>query len=397
MASYTNIFTPEELTYLANLPEVLEAQGRLQTNGRVYFSVSLPDSIKATLRDRLGLDLSSVSNVPMRWISGETHPHVDVGPAHFTNTYLAYITDSAGEFVLDGVSYPISANTAYVFNEGLSHETRNTGTAPRLMLGPMSEGGVPVGGFAISYYPTQADALATTNTYGSSPDVTVGNGGPFGPGSGYTQWRIASNSGGTSSQVPVYNNGDTLNNDGNYNMYPAYPCFLEGSQILCSVDGVEKYVAVEELKKGTLVKTRGHGFKAVELIGSGVIANPGDDARTENRLYRCSTRMYPELKSDLFITGAHSILVKELTGKERAQTVKQLGRVFITGDRYRLMACLDARAEPWNAKGTFPIRHFALENVDEGHNYGVYANGGLLVETCSIKFLKTKTNMKILS
>jgi len=390
MASYTNLFTPEELTYLANLPEVLEAQDRLQTNGRVYFSVSLPDSIKATLRDRLGLDLSSVSNVPMRWISGETHPHVDVGPAHFTNTYLAYITDSAGEFVLDGVSHPISANTAYVFNEGLTHETRNTGTAPRLLLGPMSEGGVPVGS-DVYYYPTQADALAVTNQIAGPEGFTVGTYG------GFSSWRLASNSNGSSSQVPVYNSGDSLNSDGNYYLYPANPCFLEGSQILCSVDGVEKYVAVEELKKGMLVKTRGHGFKAVELIGSGVIANPGDDARTENRLYRCSTRMYPELKSDLFITGAHSILVKELTGKERAQTVKQLGRVFATGDRYRLMACLDARAEPWNAKGTYPIWHFALENADETRNYGVYANGGLLVETCSIKFLKTKTNMKILS
>jgi hypothetical protein len=254
----------------------------------------------------------------------------------------------------------------------------------------MSEGGISVGAVDILYYPTQADALThTINQIGSS-NFTVGT---FG---GFSSWRIASSSTGTSSQVPVYNDGDSLNPDGQYYVYPAYPCFLEGSQILCSVDGVEKYVAVEELKKGTLVKTRGHGFKAVVLIGSGVIANPGDDARTENRLYRCSTRMYPELKSDLFITGAHSILVKELTGKERAQTVKQLGQVFATGDRYRLMACLDARAEPWNAKGTYPIWHFALENADETRNYGVYANGGLLVETCSIKFLKTKTNMKIL-
>ena len=28
-------------------------------------------------------------------------------------------------------------------------------------------------------------------------------------------------------------------------------------------------------------------------------------------------------------------------------------------------------------------------------NYGVYANGGLLVETCSINFMKNKSNMVI--
>ena len=37
--------------------------------------------------------------------------------------------------------------------------------------------------------------------------------------------------------------------------------------------------------------------------------------------------------------------------------------------------------------------HFALENENERMNYGVYANGGLLVETCCIYFMKHKSNM----
>jgi len=41
----------------------------------------------------------------------------------------------------------------------------------------------------------------------------------------------------------------------------------------------------------------------------------------------------------------------------------------------------------------FTIWHFALENADDGMNYGVYANGRLLVETCSIRHLKNKSNM----
>jgi hypothetical protein len=57
------------------------------------------------------------------------------------------------------------------------------------------------------------------------------------------------------------------------------------------------------------------------------------------------------------------------------------------------MACVDARAEPWNSEGTYAIWHFALDHADETMNYGVYANGGLLVETCCIKNLKTKSNM----
>ena len=59
------------------------------------------------------------------------------------------------------------------------------------------------------------------------------------------------------------------------------------------------------------------------------------------------------------------------------------------------MACVDDRAEPWNSEGTFTIWHIALDHQDEGMNYGIYANGGLLVETCSIRMLKNKSNMAL--
>jgi hypothetical protein len=59
------------------------------------------------------------------------------------------------------------------------------------------------------------------------------------------------------------------------------------------------------------------------------------------------------------------------------------------------MACVDERAEPWNSENTYTIWHFALDHNDHTMNYGVYANGGLLVETCSINFLKNKSNMTI--
>jgi len=60
------------------------------------------------------------------------------------------------------------------------------------------------------------------------------------------------------------------------------------------------------------------------------------------------------------------------------------------------MAYIDERAEPWNSEGSYTIWHFALENTDDGMNYGVYANGGLLVETCPIRTLKNKSNMTLL-
>ena len=76
--------------------------------------------------------------------------------------------------------------------------------------------------------------------------------------------------------------------------------------------------------------------------------------------------------------------------------IEHFGKLFITDKKYRLIACVDERAEPWNSKGTYTVWHFALENTDEYMNYGVYANGGLLVESCSIRFLKKKSNMVVI-
>jgi hypothetical protein len=395
MASiYTNVLSEEEFHYLNHLPEVLAAKASLdsRSSGMVYFSVTITDSIRVTLENRFGLDLSGCSSIPMRWIKGDTAPHVDVGSSNFQNTYLLYLNDSPGELIVDSQSYPIQANTGVVFNEGLSHKTQYTENIPRLLLGPMNEFAEPVGANKIYYYATYNDAINTINEIGFGPDYnfTVGLGGPFG---GYTSWRIAPSSGGTSLQSAVYQNGSILNSDGNYYLYPSAPCFLEGSTILCQVDGLETYIPIEQLKKGTLVKTALDGYKPVVLIGKGTIQNPGNDERTENRLYKCSPSKYPLLKNDLYITGCHSILEFPITEKQKEDTIKHLHRLFVTDKKYRLMAFLDERAEPWNSEGAYTIWHFALEHPNEKWNYGVYANGGLLVETCSISVLKNKSNM----
>ena len=56
-----------------------------------------------------------------------------------------YLTDSRGVLIVDGESMPIRKGTGVIFRQGLVHETRGTGNEPRLLLGPMSEHGFPVG------------------------------------------------------------------------------------------------------------------------------------------------------------------------------------------------------------------------------------------------------------
>lgn len=351
--------------------------------------------MKQSLTSCFGLDFSNATEIPMRWIKGDTNPHVDVGSTKFENTYLVYINDSQGGFIIDNTTYPISANTGFKFNEGVSHLTVNTGEIPRLLLGPMNELIEPVGS-GVYYFPSEADAIAVSNQFGYTNNFEVGYDGPYGPSPGYTFWRIASISTGSSPKNIIYANGNILNGDGNYYMYPAAPCFLEGSKILALVDGKEIYVPIEKLQKGDLIKTSINGYKKVELIGKGTIVNSGNNERIEERLYKCSPVNYPELTEDLYLTGFHSILVDKLTDIQREKTIKSMGNIFVTDKKYRLIACIDERAEPWCSEGQFTIWHIALENIDVKMNYGIYANGGLLVESCSINFLKNRSNMNII-
>jgi len=163
-------------------------------------------------------------------------------------------------------------------------------------------------------------------------------------------------------------------------------CLLEGSKILCFVDNEEKYIPIENMRKGMLVKTHTSGYKELEMIGHSKIYNPGHNVRSKDRLYKCSKKMYPELTEDLILTGCHSILVGHLTEEQRALSIELTRDIYITEDRYRLIACLDDRAEPYEKEGVYNIWHIALENPNIFENYGIYANG-LLVETMSIRMM----------
>jgi len=411
MSSFvSSVLSAEDLQYLNQLPAVLEAKSKLETRPVVHFSIPLTESIREALRARLGLDLSSVASIPMRWIQGDTAPHVDRGQSEFENTYLMYLNDSPGNVIVGDASYPIQENTALIFNEGVSHETVDTGSVPRLLLGPMNEMAEPVGGITyIYYFSNYADA--NLKNYGSeiarSDLNSILGTVTFGDIGAYTSWRVGNVTFNESYPIAVptglYTNGFNMatlaapggESSTTFFVYQSLPCFLEGTEILCLVDGKHTQVPVEKIVPGTLVKTSRDGYKKVELIGKGTILNSGDSERTENRLYKCSAMNYPELKSDLYITGCHSILVNSLTDAQKDKTIAHIGNTFVTDGKYRLPACVDERAEPWASEGSYTIWHFALENKDIKMNYGVYANGGLLVETCSINFMRTKSNLML--
>jgi hypothetical protein len=177
---------------------------------------------------------------------------------------------------------------------------------------------------------------------------------------------------------------------------PSVPCFKEDSKILCFKDGRETYVKIQDIRRGDLIKTVKHGYVPVNMIGTTKLYNSGNSLRGTHRLYLCSPDKYPELTDDLIITGCHSILKDTITEKQREGTIEILGRIFVTDNKYRIMACLDERALPYLEEGVFNIWHIALDNDNYYMNYGIYANG-LLVETCSKRFLKELSGMTLIN
>jgi len=170
-----------------------------------------------------------------------------------------------------------------------------------------------------------------------------------------------------------------------------YPCFKEGSKILT----VKGYIPIQNLRKGDLIKTLCDGYKPVDMIGYREIENIICEERIKNKLYVCKQSEYPEIFEDLIITGCHSILVDDFKEGQREKTAEVLSRIFVTDKKYRLPACVDKRSIPYEKEGSFTIYHLALENNDYFMNYGIYANG-LLVETCSKRYLKECSNMKLI-
>ena len=299
--SFEHVLSQEDMIYLQQLPEVQLAKETLHRQDIVYFSVQITDGIREAMQ-RIGLDLSNVQTVPLRWIKGDTAPHVDVGPTAFAKTYLVYLNNSAGSLIVDSKEYPIRENAGYAFDEGLHHETIHTGSEPRLLLGPMNEFGCRVGvPYGIHYYNNQADALSATNeiAYGSYSvgEIITGSIG------GITAWTIASNSDpGSTGNVM---NGDLLYNPYEgiflYYLYPSsVPCFLAGTRIKTA----SGYKAVETLESGDKVVTADGRQVAVRMFSVEIPVTNADTAP-----YCISAGAlgpnYPE--RDLYLTGYHAI------------------------------------------------------------------------------------------
>jgi hypothetical protein len=163
-----NVLSNETIDYILSRQEVVDAKERINaktasaSSASEKFTVPLTPAIRSELFGRMGLQLSHITTIPMRWVKGDTPAHHDIGISGFTHTHLVYLTDSVGDLAVDGVMFPIRSGYGYIFSEGTSHETVGTDadSEPRLLLGPISETG-----FAVGAIPTGISLPGGTTVY----------------------------------------------------------------------------------------------------------------------------------------------------------------------------------------------------------------------------------------
>lgn len=170
--THDNVLTQDEITSILNDSVAQSAFKRLELSGKQqeYFTMELSDEIKWRLGVLFGMDFSSIQRIPMRWIKGDIAAHEDKGSdKDFKKTHLLYVSECSGDFILDGRELSIQQNRAFVFDEGLIHETRNTNDTPRLLVGPMDENGNAVG--AITSILLDGAAYELHISYNSGLDI----------------------------------------------------------------------------------------------------------------------------------------------------------------------------------------------------------------------------------
>jgi hypothetical protein len=165
---------------------------------------------------------------------------------------------------------------------------------------------------------------------------------------------------------------------------PGYTsCFNHGTKILRMVHGADTWSPIETLRRGDLIKTYKHGYRAITNIGKGIMIN------NPEVWHSCMYQSQKEGHEPLIVTGGHGFLVDNLTlDEQEAQSVFWGRGEEVIDDKILMVApaCKDFKAILDTEVYTY--YHFTVENDgDNDRRYGVYANG-FLTETPSVNQYK---------
>jgi len=190
-----------------------------------------------------------------------------------------------------------------------------------------------------------------------------------------------------SGTVPyrIYESPDKIY-DSNLDINPV--CYAKGTKILCLIDNKEEYVNIENLIKGTLVKTYLHGYKKLNILGKIIVQNCIENK--PNKIFRLKKEKNKDLIEDLYISGKHSILVDNLTEEQIKKTKLQWSKLLMIDSKYLLLASVNEDFEDVKDENIYELYQMILDHNDDNGRYGIWANGILSETTSMNNFLKKK-------
>ena len=163
-------------------------------------------------------------------------------------------------------------------------------------------------------------------------------------------------------------------------------CFLENTSILCfsKTLGQEKYLPIQTLRVGDLVKTYKNGYRPIQNIGKSYMFN--DPHIWNCQLYVLKKTEENGLLEDVVMTGGHGIMVDNYTD----DILKPYARNFVAPRPLELIdnKALVVAAEHKDTVGYtdtnfYTVYHLTLDNdSDEHKRFCIWANG-MLSETPS--------------
>ena len=158
-------------------------------------------------------------------------------------------------------------------------------------------------------------------------------------------------------------------------------CMHETIDVLCLINNEQEYINIKNIKKGDNVVTYKDGIVKVKSIHKCQTFN--SKKKKASNFFILPKDKCSILTHDLIITGGHSIIVDTLT-KNELNFMENIykNNYYKLHDKYKLLPIIHKDFICKNDESVEDVYMLLLENTDSQYSYGVYANGGYLIETC---------------
>ena len=163
-------------------------------------------------------------------------------------------------------------------------------------------------------------------------------------------------------------------------------CVHESTDFLCYVDNEESYINIKDIKPGFLVKTYNEGYVKVKHIFKQRCFNSYKN--TMKKFFVMDKSKNDLLTKDLIITGGHSVLLDNLTEEQYNKMKSSKTKYIKVHDKYKLLAFFNEDFVGKKDKTEETVYLLVLEADDDFKVYGVYVNGGMIIESCGMAICK---------